>query len=323
MTGAGKASEDRAFMDDVMRRLEEHRARQPANGMTQLEALTEFLTVLEELGVDHASAFRRGAAQRTPGAIAEALTWQMLRQLGCEVARYEVPGRGGPDFVARVGCIEMLVESTSVDDETLNAITGLDPRLVGRMQFPGSSTPAFRNRIQAKVPQIGRTRFPGPRLVVVAYHGGNGAHDPSHLASEIIAEADRVHVAIGGGPGSIRMVTDLDASAWYQLAETEPGFETARRSISAVLLMEIRNDHVWLAGSLNPHALHPLDPSCLPVVPWTKIVNNPIEERAIEVVTQWDDQRHHPILGDHGVCEIWLDRDAPRRSLTVYDIERT
>ncbi len=320
MTRTGKASDDQAFLDDVWRRLEEHRARQPENGMTQLDALTDFLQVLEQLGSEHAAAFRRGATQQTPGAIAEAVTWQMLRQLGAQVARYEVPGRGGPDFVAQLGGIDVLVESTSIEDETLQSITGLDPTLVGRMQTLGSSATAFRNRIKAKVRQISRTRFPGPRIVVVAYRGGNGAHDPSHVANEIIAEADRVLVAIGGGSESIRMATDLDASAWYQLAESERGFELARQSISAVLLMEIRNDHVWLGGSLNPHALHPLDPGCLPVVPWTKVVNNPIEERSFEVVTQWDDQRHHPILGDHAVCELWLDRDTPGRSLNVYNV---
>lgn len=319
MTVMDKTPVSTEFVKDVLRRLEDHHARLPINGMTEEDVLSRFVVALEQLGPKHLESFN----QKSHGAKTEAITWQILQQLGGRVLRYEIPGRGGPDFVVNVVGTNILVESTSIQDQTLLSKTGLDLTRNLAYQGLGSSVSAFRNSIKGKASQIAKTAFCGPRLVVISYCGSSVLYDPSQMSRDIVVESDNVSLSICGGIDSARQTTNLDASAWYQLIESAPGFESARKSISAVILIELRNNHVWLAGSVNPHALYPLDPNCLPEIPWTKVVNDPESEGVFILQTEWVDQRHKVHLTDHEVCELWFDADAPQRNLLDYHIETT
>ena len=290
--------------------------RRPAQPLDRCAVVLAYEQALDALGVEYGDHFRKNLRCDPPAAWTEAITWQCFRQFGWASARYEDPSVGGPDFVIHHGDQQILVECTCLTEKALNEASGLDPAQFTEMQGRDSIAPRVRNTVAGKTKQIGKTEFPGPRLLVIAIHDATFPYLHASLAEDLVAETESVSVQLGGGSESATPLTTLAGSALFRPGND--GITDVRHSISGILLMNSGGTAVHMCGILNPHALHPLRPEALPQVPWLTVTNQPTEELEVAMAWVWLDQSQARILPNVRELMLSFDGGAALADMTVF-----
>ncbi len=290
--------------------------RRPAQPLDRPAVVTAYEQALDMLGAAYGDHFRRNLRSDPPAAWTEAVAWQCFRQLGWTCARYEDPSAGGPDFVFQRDGQQILVECTCLTEQALNEASGLVPAQFTQMQYRDPIAPRVRTTVSNKTSQIGQTKFPGPRLVVIATHDTTFPYMNASLAEDLVAETESVSVRFSGGVDTSTPVTTLAGSALFRPGGD--GIAEARHSISGIVLMNAGGTAVHICGIINPHAHYPLQPEALPQVPWLTVTNHPTTDQAVAMSWVWLDQSQARILPNVRELMLSFDGSAAHPAMTVY-----
>ncbi len=213
-------------------------------------------------------------------ALCEAMVRRMLATRVDSIVPGEEPVMGGPDF----RCVQpgggFFVEVTCITSDRASEVTGVAPgSLAGSFRY---LTPQIRAECVSKAPQCA-TPYSPCLLAIGTFHPIAAATAMSRLGAEYALTSEptwRVQVnEETGEAGPIVGETALRHAALLRQRPEDSEIESARRSISGLLLCDLRGDQIF--GSLQPDAARPFARDLLPVVPFCVAVVDP-EARTIE-----------------------------------------
>lgn len=211
----------------------------------------------------HFGEFQKRLIDNPAGAQAEAVVFAWLRLLQHDPDVFEELGVGGPDFICtpRGGGEKFLIEVTALDAEAVSAKSGW-PNEFDDVARPFTLiTDVFNARTKRKAPQLGGQEFPGV-LAVCLSHVGAAA-----LVSTFAAK-----------------LFSIDPAKAPFFRKTAAGFETVRKSVSAILLIAIWDDQLDAIGLLHPEPARPFEISGFYDVPFFRLIWPPAGE---EVKGEW------------------------------------
>jgi hypothetical protein len=233
---------------------------------------------LEVKAPGHRKAFLRRLKDDPEAAHAEAVTFNLLRMMQKNPHPGEVVGEGGVDFICTPkGHQEFAVEVTVLQSEAVTAASGLtSPLQNGAARGFSQITTKLMQEAVNKAGQM--SGYSMPRVLVIATeHEGASLLMGAHSAEELLTGTTAFRVRIGDTEASPDVITTLKNSVFFR--EKNGSIEPARQSISAILLMQIREDGASVIGVMHPAAAIPLDPYTFERVHFVRLRHWPIKDR--------------------------------------------
>jgi hypothetical protein len=99
----------------------------------------------------------------------------------------------------------------------------------------------------------------------------------AYAASEVLTGTTAFQVRIGDVEAKPEVVASLKNSVFFRAARDRPEIEPARRSISAILLLQIDPDGGAIIGILHPEPAQPLDPNTFARIHFVRLREWPIQ----------------------------------------------
>jgi hypothetical protein len=275
------------------------------------EAMDLYAEHLQKEYPTHLTPFHQRRAQDREAALAEAMVFWMLKNMGLRPKMNEVVGTGGADFICsqNFGPIfarreptpesMFIVEATSLDPDAVSRNTSIPnevPEDITGGAF-GLLTRSVFAKAKDKATQL--AGYDMPRVVAIASsHEGIGAVFNSGAAVNILISDYHWRQEIGSNKFDPNRYVDL-ANSVFMKPGKDGTIEAARKSISAILLIAVHGDQSVVHGILHPAPAKPLPIEFLPKVPFVRIAKWPILDGRI--FTEWviaDPDGltiHHPI----------------------------
>lgn len=239
--------------------------------------------------------FDRLRASDPEAAMAEAIVFGVLQGFHLEPTINDAPGTGGADFVCcgyRGPLMphqeedRFVVEATSLD---LEAVTGRSeipnevPENISGGAF-GLVTRNLCNKAKSKATQL--ANYPMPRVLAIASsHAGIAALFNNATATWALVSEPHWRQEVGSTETDHTEYTDLESSLFIKPAPEGDGLVACRRSISAVLLIAVYGGQSEIWGILHPDPARPFTYALLPNIPFVRIAEWPVPNRAIH--TEW------------------------------------
>ena len=204
-----------------------------------------------------------------------------------EVQIEEDSVKGGTDFRCKTQKSEFVAEVTSLDSEAVTKASGLKNEIpeTGSAGSHSWITHLLRVNASDKASQMSGYCCPGI-LVMTSDHVDAINLLSSKIAAEFLLTSDTgisiPHPLDTPGP-DIGLETDLANSVFFR--EKNGGFESCRRSISAILLCGILRNTMHVIGVLHPDPVHKFPTQFLPSIPFVRLKKWPPENNKIE--TEW------------------------------------
>jgi len=215
---------------------------------------------------------------------AEAALFSVLRSL-CETVKIaEDISTGGADFLCQVEDSEFLVEVTSLGTVSVAKQSGMAHEVPpsGTSGSFGMITHMLRTKASSKAAQLSDAPIPRVLAIATEHQGGNALLGP--IAAEFLLTSDSmIKVPITNSVNDIGLVTDLKDSVFFRFKNG--GVESCRRSISAILLVNITYDRCFSVGILHPDPVHSFPIKLMPTVPFVRLKKWPPKDN--EVGTEW------------------------------------
>ncbi len=285
--------------------------------MPDLNTLVQsYVEWLEIKAPDHRAMFLRRLKDDPEAAHAEAVTFRLLRTTGFSPSPGEIIGTGGVDFQCRPERRNPIaVEVTALRTSTVEKVSGLPhaPEDMRPRAFKQITTSLLREAIN-KAGQM--ADYPMPRLLVLATeHGSATLLMNAYSAEELLTGSTMISVPIwnaegGNAEGDTEIVTQLKNSVFFRGAQ-DGSVESARRSISAILLMNIMRDSCSVIGLLHPDPVHPFDPDAMDQIHFARLRNWPVV-RGDRLSIEWIGPKPEPSKHFHFPIKI---TDAELRRL--------
>ena len=219
-------------------------------------------------------------------AVAEAITFHVLKYLRAHPKVNEEVGIGGADFICwaslnpfanRTSQNEFVVEATSINQEAVTRrskipteITGLGGGAIGLL------TPNFWHKASKKCEQL--KRHPMPRVLsIVSSHIGASVLINSATALWAFTSGEFFIHEIGKDKADNTRYADLENSLF--LEQTSDGKIVSRRKeISAILLIAVDGAASTVFGILHPEPEYPFNIEFMPNVPFLHVANWPVPD---------------------------------------------
>jgi hypothetical protein len=251
------------------------------------DAVREYALWLEVMAPDHASAFKARLDADPEAAQAEAAVFTLLRAQRLDPFPVEDLGTGGADFLCRKSDARegITVEVTAIKGNAVAARSGL-PTTVGEdPRWFSQITEMLMSRAKRKAPQLGQQT--GARVLAICLR-----HDYADLlmgalaAKWLMCGKPRISVPRDTSEDSEpKEVTSLRESAFMR-PDQAGNVEACRRSISAILLIELSDDSQKVIGLLHPDPAIPLVYELLFPIPFLAVTNWPLT-RGDNIRLEW------------------------------------
>lgn len=259
-----------------------------------LDSFQEYLRIAHPA---NAVRFERLRAAARESALAEAVVFQLLEQIGVKPQINDSVASGGPDFICSGGyqspvlrrfatpdpSARFLVEATSFDLDAVTRQSAIPREIEDARGGPFRLlTSTIRGKASEKAPQLAGHEM-ARILAITSSHAGAAALFNTATAAWCLTSNPGIQVPHGGGPGT--PVTNLSDSVFLKPGSAGANIEACRKSISAVLLISVHGNHSRVLGILHPEAAWPLDYRLLPTIHFVRLAKWPIADGIIE--TEW------------------------------------
>jgi hypothetical protein len=246
-----------------------------------IETYKEFLMVKYP---SHFRPFCRRLNSKPESAKAEAVTFSLFRSVTEDVKVAEDVATGGADFLCLVDNTDFIVEVTCLEGEAVAGQSGW-PNEVPKGASAGSFgmiTHMLRTKASKKAPQLSCYQMPRVLAITSEHHAHALLGPPA--AETLLTSDTKITVPIGQHiDENVHLTTDLKDSVFFKFKNGD--IESCRKSISAILLIDISADRSLVVGILHPDPQHEFPISFLPSVPFLKMKEWPPENYSIE--TEW------------------------------------
>ncbi len=241
----------------------------------------------------HFEQFKKRYNSDKKSAEAEAVVFSLFRAEKLKPEIFEDPSTGGPDFICNPSSEEsFLLEVTSLDSASVSKKSDLPLTMsgAGRGAF-GLITDKLLSAVKSKTKQLSGRGLPGVLVITSAYDFSGLLLD--RMSAEcLMTSAPQFNEPLNGGPDY--MTTDLRNAVFCRPglfnASGEQMFLPCRKSVSAILLIQIYPSCTRIVGLLHPEPAIPFNPNWFPKVPYLRFRQWPLAANNID--TEW-------ILGDH------------------------
>ena len=207
-------------------------------------------------------------SHREAAILEAAARWFLDEHLGYDVTPIPpTDARRMPDFECRTGLssgLSLVVECTHMDKDSVAETTGIPHSTPSWSGMLGFLTSRLQSEAKCKAAQLGD--HPCARVLVIGTdHDAGFLMVDADAARRMIVGDFRTKVSMGGDSFRAEALTDATESLFLSL--TDGQLTPARRSISAVLLVEMNQGGISIIGALHPDPAVPLDPDLLPGIP--------------------------------------------------------
>lgn len=279
--------------------------------MTTDEAMDRYAEHLNNEYPTQFMPFNQRRAKDREAALAEAMVFWMLKNMGLRPKMNEVAGTGGADFICsqNFGPIfarreptpesMFIVEATSLDPDAVSRNTHIPNEVPDEISGGAFSLLTRSVFVKAKAKATQLANYDMPRVLAIASsHEGIGAVFNSAAALNILVSDYHWRQEIGSGNFDPNRYVNLDNSAFMKPGK-DGAIEAARKSISAILLVAVHADQCIVHGIMHPEPAKPLPIEFFPKVPFLRIGKWPILDG--KIFTEWVIAEpdgltvHHPI----------------------------
>ncbi|MHB8280910.1 MAG: hypothetical protein ACYDIA_25220 [Candidatus Humimicrobiaceae bacterium] len=259
------------------------------------EVLESYKVFLEVKYPDYYSSYKNRIKSNIDGARLEAIAFSIFRnEFNFEVNIKEDLSTGGADFICSNDRISFIVEVTSIDNESLENISGLKNIIDDKAKSFSMISKKLNNIAKGKAKQLsGSNNLPTILLI-------GSMHVCSDLllgtrAAELLMIPEKLSVSIKevkNDNHKVKIISELESSVFFRIKKNSCDIEPCRKSISAIVLLSVYSDSVDMVGILHPKPSIIFNYNILHGVPFLKIKNWPIENGIIE--KQWIINRPNP-----------------------------
>lgn len=247
-------------------------------------------------------------------ALAEAMDFAILQNMGLHPEVHEQAGTGGVDFICSRPCGPLrrpsaqdrfVVEATSLSLDAVTERSHIPNEVPDRIRGGaiGLLTQNICNKAKAKATQLADYDMPRV-LAIISSHFGAAVLLDSMTAEQVLVSEPHWRQAIGSNVADPNQYTDLERSVFIK-----PGPDgtivACRKSISAILLVAVHGDKSEVYGILHPEPTYPLNDRFLPGIPFIRIAHWPITDG--KIFTEW-------VVGDpdpYGIPHTRVDPPTP------------
>jgi hypothetical protein len=216
---------------------------------------------------------------------AEALLFSVLRDSFNTVNIAEDISNGGADFHCVSDSSEFILEVTSLEGNSVSNQSCWHDEAAnnGEVFSFGMITPKLRSKVSDKAKQLSGVKMPRV-LAITTEHDFGGVLLGTYAASSLLTDDDTIiETSVDNHKDETRLTTNLKNSVFFKFKNGS--IEPCRRSISAILLVEIAANDCRIVGILHPDPVHVFPIENFPSVPFIRLKTWPIVDNIIE--TEW------------------------------------
>ena len=229
--------------------------------------------------------FRAIEKNNPASARAEAVVHSLLASNDADVTINEDPSTGGADLICENFGHKFLVEVTSFESSTVTNKSNIpdeDPHEIKAHLF-SYITSLLQRKARAKVEQLADE--PHPRILAIcSEHIANNVLLSKFAAKELMTGDTKIKVELNRPSAPHKNITELESSVFIR-KDSEGKIESCRRSISAILLVQVNNDLCRVYGLLHPDPEVEFRYELLPRIPFIRFSTWPIKKN--EIFCEW------------------------------------
>jgi hypothetical protein len=212
---------------------------------------------------------------------AQAVVHSLLESNRVHVEIYEDPSTGGADFLCETFGNKFLVEVTSVDSEAVAKKSNIPDDIPNEIKAHTFSqiTLLLQRKASAKTGQLANENYPRV-LAITSEHIANGVLFGNFSVKEFMTGVTKISVDLTSSKLQHQDITELHASAFLR-QDSQGNIELCRKSISAIMLVQVNNDSCGTYGLLHPQPIVEFRYELLPNIPFLRINPWPIENNKI------------------------------------------
>lgn len=224
----------------------------------------------------HGKTWEQRLAADPEAAVVEACTRHVLAEHVRAVEPAEDPARGGPDFYCSQEGGYFYVESTCIKESAVTKKTALPPAPQGPTWYR-PLTPSIRGECANKAKQCSQRGDAACLLGIGVLHAAASDVCFRNLFVEQVLTSEPtmtvpINTRTGQPLGEDCQTTDLRESAFLRPSQSEEGnLESARQSISGLLLCGFGTRPPTVKGVLHVEAARPFDRALLPDIPFCRL----------------------------------------------------
>jgi hypothetical protein len=225
--------------------------------------------------------FRAIEKNNPESARAEAVVHSLLESNEVEVTINENPSTGGADLSCENFGHKFLVEVTSFESSTVTKKSNIpdeDPDGIKAHVF-SYITSLLQKKAIAKVEQLADE--PHPRILAIcSEHIANSVLFNKFATKELMTGNTKIKVELNKPSAPHKNITELESSVFIR-KDSEGKIESCRRSISAILLVQVINDSCRVYGLLHPDPKVEFRYELLPRIPFIRFSTWPVKKNQI------------------------------------------
>ncbi len=212
---------------------------------------------------------------------AEAVVHNLLLSNEADVIINEDPTKGGADLICTNYGHQFLVEVTSFESKTVSKKSKIPDNNSDEIKAFAFShiTLLLQRKASAKVDQLADEPYPRI-LAITSEHIANSVLFSKYAVKELITGITKIRVDLNKRSAIHHEITELHASVFFK-SNSEGKIEVCRKSISAILLVQVNNDSCRVYGLLHPEPVIKFRYELLPNIPFLRINPWPIKNNKI------------------------------------------
>ncbi|MCB0281875.1 MAG: hypothetical protein KDF60_04790 [Calditrichaeota bacterium] len=249
--------------------------------ITLNKLLENYKTFIGENFPNHLNNFIKNEKGNPAGARAQAVVHSLLQSNQVNVSIHEDPSTGGADLLCEYYYNKFLVEVTSLVSEAVVKKSKIPDRISNEIKAHAFSqiTTLLHRKASHKANQLVNDTYPTV-LAISSEHIANGVLFSNHSVKEFMTGVSKIRIDSVDNKSKYQDITELQASAFLR-QDSNGNIEACRKSISAILLVQVNDDSCKTIGLLHPEPEIEFRYELLPNIPFLRIRPWPIEENKI------------------------------------------
>jgi hypothetical protein len=229
----------------------------------------------------HIKNFKKIEKNNLAGARAQAVVHSLLKSNQVNVTINEDPSKGGADLLCETFGNKFLVEVTSFDSQTIANKSNIPDTISNEIKAHAFSqiTLLLKRKASDKASQLANEIYPR-LLAITSEHIANSVLFSNFAVKEFMTGITKIRIDLTSNKSQHQDITELQASAFLR-QDTQGNIELCRRSISAIILVQVNNDSCRTYGLLHPQPEVEFRYELLPKIPFLRINPWPIENNRI------------------------------------------
>ena len=253
---------------------------------TLIDLCNNYKNYLEVESSVHFDTFCNRLQSNPESAHGEAVVFSYLNSNKLKVKNFEDPAKGGPDFICEGYSKQFVVEVTSLDSNAVVFHSGIPNRIPDGVEaYPFNAiNHLLKRKATEKATQVSDLNIPRV-LAITIEHVHSGLLFTTDMIQNLMTGDTIISVSLNDPDVKSKETTNLNNSVFFKFSKEDGKIVSCRRSISAIITLEIFNNECRVLGVLHPDPAVKFSPGFLPTTPFLKLVEWPIKEN--KVFTEW------------------------------------